>query len=487
MHKLTFLISLIATSVAQFDPHFAKGRRSIVHLFEWTWTDIAMECESFLRYHGYGGVQISPPSENLIIENRPWFERYQPVSYVLKTRSGDEDDFKTMTKRCNDVGVRIYVDAVINHMSTGNGIGTAGNEASGEGEYPGVPYTSGDFHRTCTVDYSSTDNIRNCQLEGLRDLNHSKTNVREKIVGYLNRLIDLGVAGFRIDAARHMWPDDLRAILRKVKNLSREHGFESDQSPLIYLEVNSEGDATDYADMGLVTEFKFAHKISNVFKGNDKLAYLRTWGTQWGFMDTAEALVFVDNHDLQRNPGHLSYTSPGRYAAANAFMLAYPYGTSKIMSGYRFGGRNQGPPVDRHGNLRSPHLDGTERTCGNGYTCEHRWKGIYSMVLFKNAVWNQPLTNWWSNGDQQIAFCRGRKGFVAFTQWLDLNEELQTCLAPGKYCDIVSGDLLAVENRCTGKTVEVKSDGKAAINLSFDKEEYVLALMEHVKLRDEIM
>lgn len=88
------------------DPHFAEGHEGIVHLFEWRWLDIADECERFLAPKGYGGVQISPPNENVIIAGRPWFERYQPISYKLITRSGNERDFLEMTRRCNAVGVR---------------------------------------------------------------------------------------------------------------------------------------------------------------------------------------------------------------------------------------------------------------------------------------------------------------------------------------------------------------------------------------------
>jgi len=46
--------------------------------------------------------------------------------------------------------------------------------------------------------------------------------VRNKIAEYLNNLIDIGVAGFRIDAAKHMWPGDLRAIYSKLKNVREE-------------------------------------------------------------------------------------------------------------------------------------------------------------------------------------------------------------------------------------------------------------------------
>ena len=38
--------------------------------------------------------------------NYPWWERYQPISYKLYSRSGNEEQFAEMVKRCNKVGVR---------------------------------------------------------------------------------------------------------------------------------------------------------------------------------------------------------------------------------------------------------------------------------------------------------------------------------------------------------------------------------------------
>lgn len=59
-----------------------------------------------LQFH----LQVSPPNEHIVIMQstvqRPWWERYQPVSYKLVTRSGDENAFKSMVDRCNAVGVR---------------------------------------------------------------------------------------------------------------------------------------------------------------------------------------------------------------------------------------------------------------------------------------------------------------------------------------------------------------------------------------------
>lgn len=52
------------------NPNFAPGRSVIVHLFEWKWSDIALECERFLGPKGYAGVQVRVDSGkiNFVIE-----------------------------------------------------------------------------------------------------------------------------------------------------------------------------------------------------------------------------------------------------------------------------------------------------------------------------------------------------------------------------------------------------------------------------------
>ncbi|KAL7850848.1 hypothetical protein AOLI_G00212040, partial [Acnodon oligacanthus] len=104
--KLLILAALLGLSSAQFDPHMKYGRTSIVHLFEWRWADIAAECERYLAPNGYGGVQISPPSESIVVTNpwHPWWQRYQPISYNLCSRSGNENELRDMITRCNNVG-----------------------------------------------------------------------------------------------------------------------------------------------------------------------------------------------------------------------------------------------------------------------------------------------------------------------------------------------------------------------------------------------
>jgi alpha-amylase len=35
------------------------------------------------------------------------------------------------------------------------------------------------------------------------------------------------------------------------------------------------------------------------------------------------------------------------------------------------------------------------------------------MSQFRSTVLGTAVTNWWDNGNNQIAFCRGDKGFIA--------------------------------------------------------------------------
>lgn len=55
--------------------------------------------------------------------------------------------------------------------------------------------------------YGDPYNVRNCYLVGLTDLYGATDYVRQSVAGYFNKLVDIGVAGFRVDAAKHMWPE----------------------------------------------------------------------------------------------------------------------------------------------------------------------------------------------------------------------------------------------------------------------------------------
>lgn len=167
--------------------------------------DVAEECK-FLAEVGYGGVQVSPVHESKTNESYSWHLRYQPVSYKIISRSGDKEEFKAMVKACNDLNIRVYVDVVLNHMAGGNGE-IYGNDKSlaepNKLSYPAIPFTNSDFNENCEMkDFKNAFQIRNCRVDHLPDLNQASEIVRDKIVDFLNELIDCGIAGFRIDSVR---------------------------------------------------------------------------------------------------------------------------------------------------------------------------------------------------------------------------------------------------------------------------------------------
>ncbi|XP_071485033.1 alpha-amylase-like [Diadema antillarum] len=480
--SLLILPMLIGSCLGQWHANTVDDKQTIVHLFEWKWTDIAAECENFLNKYGFGGVQISPPNEHRIVTDpwRPWWERYQPVSYKLDSRSGTDAEFRDMVRRCNNAGVRIYVDAVINHMgASATGYGTSGSYYDcGNFDFPGVPFSSLDFNvpqGKCSSyngginNYQDVDEVRNCNLVGLTDLDAGKDYVRGKIAGYLNELIDIGVAGFRVDACKHMWPGDLGAIFGMVSNLNTEF-FPSGSRPFVIQEVIDQGGepitASEYTPYGRVTEFKYGLRLGEGIGGSNSMKYFSNFGEAWGMLADGSALVFVDNHDNQRGHGGggsiITHENPRGYKMATSFMLAYPYGFARVMSSFNFHhDTDRGPPSDGSGNTDSVTIN-ADGTCGGDWICEHRWRQIRNMVGFRNTANGQALSNWWDNGNNQIAFGRGNKAFyVLNADGYSLSEWLYTGLPSGEYCNIILGDFDSSTGSCSGPTINVDSSGYA--------------------------
>ncbi|KAG4066490.1 hypothetical protein HA402_007126 [Bradysia odoriphaga] len=454
MHTIRqiFLLSFafIRTN-GQHNPNFKHNRRAIVQLFEWKFADVANECETFLGKNNFGGVQVSQVNENIIIKNRPWYERLQPMSFKILTRSGNSHEFLDMTRRCSEVGVRVYVDIVINHMAAAQTemIGTAGSTATYK-NYPSAGYTEKDFHRTCSIqNYYDAFQVRNCELTEKPDLNHGSQYVRSKIVSFMNYLIDLGAAGFHVSHCKHMWPNELHV---KSNYFFMCTGGESHRDIFLCMSIcvlmTLYLFRTEYTSFGVVTEFLYSRVISHIFEDQNSLTELFKLGPELGFLQSDDALVFVDNHDTQRgfsSPKNMSlnFKSRKNYIMAIAFLLAYPYGTIRLMSSYNFSKFDieQGPPMDENENILSVTLD-DDGNCENGWICEHRWKPIVQMVNFRVNVYGRRITKRRVFDSNTVGFCREDKGFIVFTSrnFSSLVGNLIfVCVPRGKYCDVIAG------------------------------------------------
>lgn len=452
-----------------------------VQMFRWKWNDIAKECTNWLGPQGYGAVQVSPPQASA--NAGTWWDVYQPVNFTsLQSNMGSEAEFQAMVNTCHAAKVRIYVDVVVNHLAAGAGTATNGSTYNAASlTYPN--FSAPDFHNACDIqgsDYGYPGNrwsVINCRLVGLPDLATNGSYVQGQARNFLNKLVAMGVDGIRFDAAKHMQPSDIAAILNGTNRTTT-----SGEALWITQEVIPDSNAVraDYFGNGTLNEFQYPYALKAVFRNENgaSLSQIRTimgqpgsWGGTWGFVPSDKASVFVNNWDTERNGSSLvasNYVAGNvndtqgtkRYDLANIFMLAWPYGHAQLHSGFRFSSYDQGPPA------ASP-FDGSGNPLINqSWDFIHRWSDISNMVAFRAVTSGQGVANFVSGTGNQVAFSRGDKGFVAINNdgaaW---NASLQTGLPAGTYCNVVQGVANASRTACSGGSQTVASNGITTVSI----------------------
>jgi alpha-amylase len=473
------------------------ARTVYAHMFEWKWTDIATECEQWLGPKGYKAVQVSPPNEHRKINvngDYPWWQRYQAVSYNLVSRSGSEAEFVNMVQRCKASGVSIYVDAIVNHMSglnpgetsgtygsavitQGNGVADYSQNAQGKGKYSPnhFHYYSGTNQCQSNIsNYNDLYQVVNCELLGLDDLNTGDPYVQTELKSYMNYLLSLGVAGFRVDAVKHMSVDDYHAIMSGLNGWNTPNFFSVGEF------IQGEGrSGSEYTQTSSITEFRYGYTVSGSFTSGNISGLLNNF--YGGFLPSDKAVVHTDNHDNQRGHGGggsvITFQQPELFRLANIFILAHPYGYPQIMSSYYFNTGDQGPPTNGNGDTKTI-FSGTNPTgCGHpnavggsnnnsGWVCEHRWLAMGNMVGFRDFTNGEPMVGGIADGADKIAFGRGAKGFVMINDssgaW---SRSFATGLAAGQYCDVIHGNLSGDGQTCSGPIVTVDGSGNATVNV----------------------
>lgn len=457
-----------------------------VQLFEWSWNDIATECTQWLGPQGYGAVQISPPHASKVANG--WWGVYQPVNYVnLTSRMGTEAQLQSMINTCHTAGVRVYADIVVNQMADGSGTATDGSRWNANNL--AFPFFSAlDFHPNCTIngnDYNSPAgqfNVQNCRLGGLPDLATENSYVKGQIVNYLTKLIDMGVDGFRIDAAKHMQASALQSIFTTLKT-SRPK-TKAGENIWITQEIINDGATNrgEYFPIGTLNEFQFTYAMRDVFRSQNgqSLSTIPTimgswgnWGGAWGFIQPQNATIFINNWDTERNGSSLNASNYGtgvqndtvgtqRYALANVFMLAQGYGEAQVQSGFRFTDHNADRPT------ASPYSNGVAQI-NVVWDFIHRWQPVSNMIKLRSAAAGQAQTNWTVGNANQVAFSRGNVAFVALnntgTAW---TRSFFTNLPAGTYCNVINGGRNGAGTACTGSSVVVDANGNANITVPAD-------------------
>ncbi|MCG9626871.1 alpha-amylase family protein [Vibrio mediterranei] len=232
----------------------------ILHAFDWPYALVAQRAKE-IKELGYQTVLVSPPMKSFRDSNEvKWWQLYQPQDYrVIDNKLGNTEDFKAMMLELNDVGVWVYIDVVFNHMA---------NESAArlDLQYPSnndmQSYTEhrayfeqqklfGDLDEALFDEHDFVEafgienwkdrwEVQNGRLTGgsqdpgLPTLRTSSHVIKQQ-QAYLLAMKNLGVRGFRIDAAKHLTIEHIKQVFTK----------EITQDMHVFGEIITDGGATE--------------------------------------------------------------------------------------------------------------------------------------------------------------------------------------------------------------------------------------------------
>ncbi|UUM32126.1 alpha-amylase family glycosyl hydrolase [Vibrio japonicus] len=209
----------------------------VLHAFDWPYA-LVTERAKAIALAGYKYVLVSPPMKSKKSDTgTQWWQRYQPQDYrVIDNQLGNTDDFKQMVMALDEHGVGVYADVVFNHMANESSIRSDLQYPSdGEieqykaekdyfekqklfGDLDEPLFDHDDFVEAFGIkDWQDKWQVQNGRITGgpkdpglptLRVSDH----VIEQQKSYLKALKQLGVKGFRIDAAKHMTLEHLQRV-----------------------------------------------------------------------------------------------------------------------------------------------------------------------------------------------------------------------------------------------------------------------------------
>ena len=111
---------------------------------------------------------------------------------------------------------------------------------------------------------------RRCWLNGdLLDLNQQRPAVRQRLRQHIRTLVDLGVDGFRFDAAKHLNPADVADLLAWIRTLTGGRSWS-------YLEVIDDADTRPemYSALAPLSDFRHCDRVRRSFSFGGSLRSL---------------------------------------------------------------------------------------------------------------------------------------------------------------------------------------------------------------------
>ena len=288
----------------------------ILHAFNWKYEDIKDNLEA-IKNAGYKMVQTSPVQQPKSGGAR-WEFFYQPVSFSIGDSSplGTKQDLKDLCDAAEKEGISIICDIVFNHLATdggkdANGLPTIDPEIE---NYEPYIYAHQDecFHHYKTSDVSGSGHVTMYYL-GLPDLNTGNEKVQERSLALLKECIDVGVDGFRFDAAKHIeTPEDKEYSSNFWVNTleaAKTYYHEKTNNELFaYGEILNDVDGG--RDLSLYTKYMKVTDNGYIGSGVFNAAALRAKdaslavNAEYGKKPSTKIVTWVESHDTFTTDGY---------------------------------------------------------------------------------------------------------------------------------------------------------------------------------------
>lgn len=294
----------------------------ILQCWNWSYTGIKNNMQKIAE-QGFSAIQTSPiQGIKESTANRGmkdcWWVYYQPTSFSIENSSttglGTKADFEAMCEEAHKYGVKVIVDAVLNHMAN-----KSKNDISDK-VISDVKNDSSCWHDISKNSwYESRYDITQYCMDGVPDLNTSSTKVQNYAISFLKECIAAGADGFRFDGAKHIevpadngcasqyWPTVLNAATSYAQST---RGI----TPYYYGEVldgptgsNDSGVAStvigSYTSLMSLTASTVSDDIRNkVNQGNAGSAARSDFGYQnGGSLPANKAVLWNESHDTYQN------------------------------------------------------------------------------------------------------------------------------------------------------------------------------------------
>jgi len=279
------------------------------------------------------------------INPSPAYHGYSVTDYYdIESDYGTLDDFQNLIDEASSRDIDIIIDLVINHTSD---------------QHPwylsAVSSTSSEYR-----DYYIWNNGSAYEsfVGGMKDLNFNNIAVISEVKDIMNFYLEMGVHGFRIDAAKHLIESNSATIDNALLIFELNQYMKSiDPNSFLVSEVfdyNYQFTTDYYIGSDSLFNFGAAANIwdkvgygnnRTLFVSNLKKAYDDFRQIKVDFVDSP----FIDNHDVDRIAsmgGFNTYNTLEKIALASRISLTLPgspfiyYGDEIGMKGFRYEGYN---------------------------------------------------------------------------------------------------------------------------------------------------